>query len=118
MTKTGEHLKEAERFEENAETLAKESMHRNYQSIIVLCWHSACHYVAAFYHEKGDPKEHNHSRLMGMLKKDGFDEAFTHFNRIDVMRSTRSYQGEKDGDSAQKALGYLAKLRKALGKSR
>lgn len=112
MGSAEDHLKTAKTYEDGAKKL---EAHRGqyWPCVVTLTFQAAHNYLCVFFHRRGE-NLHDHIQILSQLyKMHEFDLADA-FQSLDGLRAGRGYRGEqKNGETAEKALALLAKIRDA-----
>lgn len=107
-----DHLKSAEEMERSARTLAKRDPEKHVRVIAEALFGAAHHYIAYGLESKVGEHLDKHAGVPALLRKHGFDEQASDFERLDSIRAGRFYGRKGNSEAVRRALELLERVKR------
>jgi len=102
-----DHLKSAEEMERSARALAEVGQEKHVRVIAEAIFGAAHHYIAYGLGKKVGEHLDKHAGVPALLRRHGFDEQASNFEKLDSIRAGRFYGRKGDSEAVRLALELL-----------
>lgn len=107
-----DHLKSAEEMEESARALAEEDPEKHVKVIAEAIFGAAHHYLAYGLEDKLGEHLDKHSGVPSLLRKHGFGEEASCFEKLDSIRAGRFYGRKGNSEAVREAFDLLQRIKR------